>query len=325
MTKMLKIYSGRNRPDLAPVYRLFEQLTDTSIQVEKVYHWDVEGRVVDESADPQADILLTNSQLALQLVEDAQIFEPYAAPVAREYAEWLHAPDYSWLSFTAWPRVAMINRRVLGHGSTVWPTQLEDFARPDFKGKLGCASMLEATTIAQFAAIRVARGDAYAEDLLDRLCANGLRVYPSNLDTRLALVNENLAAVLANSSNVHVFYMEGQPVGEAWLDQEDGSLGTHVEAHTLAILKGCKHPEQARDFIDFLLGSETQSLLARLYGETPVNPNAEHGWVRPLAAIRRTDAPLKQIASAFDSTRKLLQSRGFGAPATSVLGGQDGR
>jgi iron(III) transport system substrate-binding protein len=325
MTKTLKVYSGRNRPDLAPVYRLFEQLTDTSVQVEKVYHWDVEGRVVDERADPQADILLTNSQLALQLVEDARIFEPYAAPVAREYADWLHAPDYSWLSFTAWPRVAMINRRVLGHDSTVWPTQLEDFARPDFKGKLGCGSMLEATTIAQFAAIRVARGDGYTEDLLDRLCANGLRVYPSNLDTRESLVHENLAAVLANSSNVHVFHMEGNPVAEAWLDQDAGGLGTHVEAHTLAILKDCKHPEQARDFVDFLLGPETQSLLARLHGETPVNANAEHGWVRPLAAIRRTDAPLKQIASAFDSTRKLLQYRGFGALVTSVLGGQDGR
>jgi ABC-type Fe3+ transport system substrate-binding protein len=211
----------------------------------------------------------------------------------------------------------MINRRVLGHDSTVWPTQLEDFARPDFKGKLGCASMLEATTIAQFAAIRVARGDAYAEDLLDRLCANGLRVYPSNLDTRESLVHENLAAVLANSSNVHVFHMEGNPVAEAWLDQEAGGSGTHVEAHTLAILKDCRHPEQARDFVDFLLGPETQSLLARLYGETPVNANAEHGWVKPLAAIRRADASLKQIAAALDSTRKLLQSRGFGAPVTS--------
>ena len=45
MTGALKVYSGRNRPDRAPVYRLFEQLTDTTVEVEKVYHWDVEGRV----------------------------------------------------------------------------------------------------------------------------------------------------------------------------------------------------------------------------------------------------------------------------------------
>jgi hypothetical protein len=37
MTGALKIYSGRNRPDLPPVYRLFEQLTDTTVEVEKVY------------------------------------------------------------------------------------------------------------------------------------------------------------------------------------------------------------------------------------------------------------------------------------------------
>ena len=314
MSGALKIYSGRNRPDLAPVYRLFEQLTDITVQVDRIYHWDVEGRVVDERADPQADILLTNSQLALQLVQEAGVFEPYAAPVARNYADWLRAPDYSWLSFTAWPRVAMINRWVLGDDSSRWPTRLEDFTRPEFRGKLGCASMVEATTIAQFAAIRVARGDAYAEDLLDRLCANGLHVYPSNLDTRQALIREKLAAALANSSNIHVSSMEGNAVSEAWLDQEDGGLGTHVEAHTVAVLKGCKHPERARDFVDFLLAPGTQGLLARLYGETLVNPNAEHGWIRPLAAIRRTDAPLDRIAAAFNSTRSLLQSKGFGAP-----------
>ena len=54
--------------------------------------------------------------------------------------------------------------------------------------------------------------------LLDDLCANGMRIYKSNLFTREALARENLAAAIANSSNVHVFYLEGNPVGEAWLD-----------------------------------------------------------------------------------------------------------
>jgi ABC-type Fe3+ transport system substrate-binding protein len=50
-----------------------------------------------------------------------------------------------------------------------------------------------------------------------------------------------------------------------------------VEAHTVAVIKGCKHPQSARDFIDFLLTPEVQGMLARLYGETPVNPKADHG------------------------------------------------
>src|SRR5262249_34797237 len=163
--KELVVYSGRNRPDLTPVYRLYERLTNTAVTVEKVYHHDAEQRAIDERNDPHADLLLTNSQLALEVVRDSGVFDLYASPVARDYPEWLRAPDFAWLSFTACPRVAMVNRRELGEQSEAWPLRLEDFTTPFYKDKVACASLVEMTTVAQFAALRVARGDAYTEDL----------------------------------------------------------------------------------------------------------------------------------------------------------------
>ena len=71
----------------------------------------------------------------------------------------------------------------------------------------------------------------------------------------------------------------------------------------------------ARAFIDFLLSAEIQTLLARMFGETPVNPNAETGSVRPLAAIRRTPAPLAEITALRESTRVYLTKKGFAPPA----------
>lgn len=68
MTRQLVVYSGRNRPDLAPVYRLYEQLTGSPVRVEKIYHLDVEERLIAERAAPRADVLVTNSQLALEMV-----------------------------------------------------------------------------------------------------------------------------------------------------------------------------------------------------------------------------------------------------------------
>src|SRR5439155_804568 len=127
MAGELRIYSGRNRPDLTPVYLLFERLTGIKTTVEKVYHHDVEQRIV--------------------------------------------------------------------------------------------AERVEMTTVAQFAALRVVKGDAYAARLIDALLANGMRIYGSNLRTREALARERKAVAIANFSNIHVFYMEGNPVGEAWLDQ----------------------------------------------------------------------------------------------------------
>ena len=310
MARTLKIYSGRNRPDLAAVYTLFERLTGIQTTVEKVYHHDAERRVIDERADPQADILLTNSQLAVELARPSGIFEPYEAAVAKAYPAWLRAPDFAWLSFTAWPRSAMVNRTVLPDQAT-WPVRLEDLTEPRFKGLIAHAALVEATTVAQFAALRVAKGDAYTIGLIDALLANGLAIYASNLRTREALARERKAVAVANSSNIHVFYMEGNPVGEAWLDQGPGDIGSHVEAHTVALLAGAKHPAEARAFIDFLLSVEIQTLVARLFGETPVNPRATHGTVRALGEIKRLDAPLSKVATLMESTVTLLRQKGF--------------
>ncbi|MBI2983967.1 MAG: extracellular solute-binding protein [Chloroflexi bacterium] len=168
------------------------------------------------------------------------------------------------------------------------------------------------TRRSQFSAMRALRGDAWKWALVDRLIANGLRPYPSNKHTREALIADRNAVAMVNSSNFHVFLMEGAPVGEAWLDQEPGGLGTNVEAHTVAVIKGCKHPDAARAFIDWLLEADTQTLLARMCGETPVDPGAEHGTVRPLARIHRMDVPLARITELRDSTRAYLSAKGLG-------------
>ena len=312
--RTLRVYSGRNRPDLTPIYRLFEGLTDVKVEVEMIYHLDVEQRLLDERDDPRADILVTNSQVAVEAVRGAGLFDPYRAAVARGYDEWLRAPDYSWLSFTAWPRTAMINRRVM-RDEPEWPASLEELTAERFRGRISMATVNEETTVSQWSAIRAAKGDEYAWRLVDRLLANGLRTYESNKATREGLIRDENAVALVNSSNIHVFLMEGNPVGEAWLDQEDGGLGTHIEAHVVAVVKDAKHGEAARAFVDFLLSPDTQTLLARMYGETPVNPDAVTGAVRPLANIRRTPASLEKITALRDSTRAHLTKKGFAPPA----------
>jgi predicted ATP-grasp superfamily ATP-dependent carboligase len=40
----LLVYSGRNRPDLGPAYRLFEALTGVKVKVERIYHQEVGAR-----------------------------------------------------------------------------------------------------------------------------------------------------------------------------------------------------------------------------------------------------------------------------------------
>jgi iron(III) transport system substrate-binding protein len=204
----------------------------------------------------------------------------------------------------------MINRALLPDDGA-WPRRLEDLIEPRFRGSVACASLVEMTTVAQFAALRVARGDGWTRAFLDGLVTNGLRVHESNMVTREALVRDGLTVALANASNVHVFYLEGNAVGEAWLDQGPDDPGTHVEAHTVAVLSGARHRDEARRFIDFLLSVEVQEFLARAYGETPVNQEARAGWVRPLAEIRRLAAPVADVLQHLPETTGWLRQAGF--------------
>jgi len=312
--RTLRVYSGRNRPDLTPIYRLFEGYADTKVEVEMIYHLDVERRLEAERDDPRADVLVTNSQVAVEAVRESGIFDPYRADVAQGYDEWLRASDYSWLSFTAWPRTAMINPRVLPDPAS-WPRTLEGLADERLRGKISMATTNEETTVSQWSSIRAAKGDEYAWRLLDRLLANGLRTYESNKATREALIRDRNAVALVNSSNYHVFLMEGNAVREAWLDQEADGLGTHCEAHVVAVVKDARNGDAARAFVDFLLSADIQTLLARMFGETPVNPQAVTGPVRPLAEIRRTPVSLAKITALRDSTRAYLTKKGFAPPA----------
>src|SRR5207245_9939127 len=114
------------------------------------------------------------SQLAVELARSTGVFEPYAPAVAKAYPDWLRAPDYGWVSFTAWPRAAMVNRTVLPD-SAAWPVRLEDLTDPRFRGAVACAALGQLTTVAPFAGLRVGKGDGYTTRLIARLLETGKR------------------------------------------------------------------------------------------------------------------------------------------------------
>ncbi len=165
--KVLNVYSGRDAPELAPLYKLFEGLTGTTVNVKKIYHLNAPPRVLAERDDPQADLFVTNSQVAVEALRHQGVFEPYQAEVARGFDSWLRAPDYSWLSITAWPRSVMVNRQALPDPKD-WPTSIEELTEQRFHGKFAIATVNEETTVSQVSSIRLARGDAYAYGLVKR-------------------------------------------------------------------------------------------------------------------------------------------------------------
>lgn len=310
-SKVLKIYSARKTPDITPVFTMWEQLTGMRIDYTFVPKFALTKQILAERNDPQADVIVTNSMAEAELMRPSGVFDPHRSPVAQRYPDWLRAPDYSWLSFSGWPRSAMVNWATLGRDPAKWPKKLEDLAEPEFRDKVVVASMSEAMLICYVAALRIAKGDEWTGRTLDRLLDNGMRIYKTHFDVRKALVRERYDVALVNSENNYVFALEGNAIGEAWLDQEPGGVGTYVDADTIGVIRGARQPEAARNFVDLLLSKDVQELFVRLDGEAPVNPEAGSGWARQLSTIRRIAATPLEVAARYMDTQTFLKAKGF--------------
>src|SRR5207245_9363695 len=139
------------------------------------------------------------------------------------------------IACNGWPRLAMVNRQILPDPKD-WPSHIEELAEPKYRGVASIAGIFAGAPVSQVSAMRAVKGDAWTWALVDRLLANGMRIYRSNDRLREALIADRNAVPLVNASNCHVFLSAGEPVGEAWLDQGPGELGTLVEGHSVAVL-----------------------------------------------------------------------------------------
>src|SRR5258706_5251171 len=167
---------------------MWEQLLGMKVDLTKISHLDAMERLVSQKNDPQYDLMITNTNAEPEIVRESGVFNPYLAKVATQYAEWLRAPDYSWLSISAWPRTAMVNWATLGRDPAKWPKRFEDLAAPEFKDKVLISSIQESIVTSYFAAMRVAKGDQWTARAIDRILDNGMRPYKSHAQTRNPLL-----------------------------------------------------------------------------------------------------------------------------------------
>src|SRR5258706_5322177 len=67
-SKVLKVLSGRNRPDLTPVYKMWEQLSGMKVDLTKISHLDAMERLISQKNEPQYDLMITNTNAEPQIV-----------------------------------------------------------------------------------------------------------------------------------------------------------------------------------------------------------------------------------------------------------------
>jgi len=142
------------------------------------------------------------------------------------------------------------------------PTSIYDLAEPRWRGRCGIAKPLFGITATHAACLFAHLGDEEARQYFRDLKANDVQILAGNKQVALSVAGGQLAFGLTDTDDAIIELEHGHPVALVYPDREADQLGTLFIPNTLAIIRGCRHPEQARRLVDFLLTPEVEARLA---------------------------------------------------------------
>jgi iron(III) transport system substrate-binding protein len=307
----LIIYSGRSEALVVPVIEAFKaHHPEIEVVLKAGTNSALANALLEEQANPQADLFLTTELVTVQKMANEGVFQPYQPHDADSLPAEYHHPEWLWSGLTLRARVIMYNTDLVSADEA--PQSIFDLTAPQWKGQVAAAGSANGGMQAQVAAMRQLLGDEKSEAWLTGLLANEVTFFGGHTDVRKAVGAGEFKLGLVNHYYYYLQKAEGSPVAVVYPDQGDGQLGLLVNATAIGVVKGARHAEAAGAFIDFLLSEEGQKLFAELNYEYPVRPGvALHPEVTPLNQYRLARYDFVTAANDLDTALDMLERVGI--------------
>ena len=308
---VLVIYSGRSDPLIQPVIDAFKaQYPNVNVLLKAGSNSELANALIEEQANPQADVFITTELFTVQSLAGDGIFETYLPQGADQLPAEFLGTDNTWTGLTRRARVIMYNKDLVSE--TELPTSIFDLTDVKWKGQIAAAGSTNGSMQAQIAAMRQLLGEEETETWLTGLIVNEVTFFGGHTDVRKAVGAGEFKLGLVNHYYYHLQMAEGSNVGVIYPDQGDGQAGLFTNATAAAIVKGGKNLTAAQAFLDFLVSVDGQKLFAEQNYEYPLLPGvALKDGVQPLEGFRLADVDVVQAALDFDATFDLMEKVGL--------------
>ena len=305
------VYTSRAEALFKPVIEAFNAAyPDIKVTVLNGSNSELAARILEERANPKADVLINSDILTMENLAVEGVFAPNNSPAVMAVPADYRADDGSWVALTLRARVIMYNTDLVSPEEL--PKKMVDLADPKWKDALGSANSTNGAMMAQLVIMRNQLGEPATEAFIQGLLENNTQFFGGHTDVRKAVGAGELKLGLVNHYYYHLSKAEGAPVGVIYPDQEDGGLGLMVNSTNAGIIKGGPNPEMARIFVDFMLSPAGQKIYAERNYEYPIVPGVPLAeGVAPLDSFRLNPFPLKTLRDELEPTRALIQKVGM--------------
>lgn len=257
------VYTALDRPFSEPVFDTFTERTQIGVRVK----YDTEANktvgltnlILHEAARPRCDLFWNNEILNTLRLEQHGLLAAYQSPQADHFPAQYRSPTGHWYGFAARARVLLVNHDRVP--SDRYPRSIEDLVSPEWNGSAGFAKPLFGTTATHFACLYAKWGAAKTRRFAEQLHRQA-KLFPGNRQVAHAVGTGQLAFGLTDTDDAVIERKHGRPVSIIYPDQEVGALGTLLVPNTVALIQNSRHPEAARQLLDFLLSSNVERQLA---------------------------------------------------------------
>ena len=248
----LVIYTSHKEEVYGPIIKEFQQRTGIWVEVVTGGSGELLERIAMEAegGQPACDLMFGGGVESLAAYEDC--FEPCTPEGVKNLRGVGLSEEGLWTPFSSLPLVLIYNTRLVSEGElTGWADLLD----PRWKGRIAFAD----PTVS---------GSSYTAALTLFSCIEG-----DDWDILAALVDNLDGGALPDSGDVVESVRSGSryigvTLEETALKQRSPELGivypaegTSAVPDGCALIKGAKHAENARAFLDFVLGRDVQELL----------------------------------------------------------------
>ena len=285
---VLVVYTARSEALNNAVIPEFEK--DTGIKVEVVVAGTGEllKRAQSEKDNPLGDIFWVADQTMLSSSKD--LFMEYVSPEDSNMLEAFRNNTGYFTPAFADPTVMIVNKDLKGDMKI---DGFEDLLNPELKGKIAFGDPVNSSSAFQ-SLLAMLYGMGKDGDPLSDQAWDYVDQFIANLDGKMC----------NSSSQVYKGVAEGEyVVGLTWEDTaanyvKEGAAvevvfpkeGAIFPGESVQILKGCKHPENAKKFVDYMLSEKIQNAVGSNLTVRPLRKDATLAdYMTPQSEIKLFD------------------------------------
>ncbi len=257
-----------------------------------------------------ADVFWNNEISRTLLLAKKGVLQPFTPSTVKEIPTEFRAKDRTWYGLACRVRVIIYNTDLVKAEDA--PKSIGDLAMERWRSKAAMAEPLFGTTATHCAALRSIKGmnREKANAFFKQLIANKMRVVAGNSVVARMVADGRVEVGLTDTDDAWNMKDKGKPVEIVYPDQRADEPGALIIPNTASLIKGAKHPQAAKKFLDFLLSAHAEEMLARPPSRhLPVRPNVSAA--ADTKALYEITRPMRvdwqKVADAVESQVKDLQ------------------